>query len=153
MIIDQVMAKLLRENLLIAPLMICVEVTEIIVTMGASDLQDFVLSYFVELAAMVLERLYLDPLLKKVAKLWPKWKMMLQRRFTKKRHMTHEQRAKQEAEWKRINEEIALEFEGVEPLLDSYAVYANETIALFANPVIIAFLFFFPETGISNNYN
>eukprot|EP00948_MAST-09A_sp_MAST-9A-sp1_P004281 g4281.t1 len=153
MIIDQVMAKLLRENLLIAPLMICVEVTEIIVTMGASDLQDFVLSYFVELAAMVLERLYLDPLLKKVAKLWPKWKMMLQRRFTKKRHMTREQRAKQEAEWKRINEEIALEFEGVEPLLDSYAVYANETISLFANPFIVLFLLFFQETGISANYN
>ena len=40
-------------------------------------------------------------------------------------------RAREEAEWKRINEEIALESEGVEPLLDSYAVYANELEALF----------------------
>ena len=34
-----------------------------------------------------------------------------------KRHMTREQRAREEAEWKRINEEIALESEGIEPLL------------------------------------
>ena len=53
---------------------------------------------------------------------------MLSRRFSKKRHMTREQRAREEAEWKRINEEIALESEGVEPLIDSFTVYANETI-------------------------
>ena len=50
--------------------------------------------------------------------------------------MTREQRAREEAEWKRINEEIALESEGIEPLLDSYGVYANETCAQIITPLI-----------------
>ena len=127
MFIDIGMASLLRENFLIAPIMVCIEVTEVVVTLGASDFLDFVISYFVELSIMIFERVFLDPGLKTVGKLMPKWNMMLRRRFAKKRHMTREQRAKEEAEWKRINEEIALESEGVEPLLDAFGVYANET--------------------------
>ena len=34
--------------------------------------------------------------------------------------MTREETAKEEMEWRRINEEIELESEGVEPLMDSY---------------------------------
>ena len=112
MLIDQLLASFMKENLLIAPLMVAVEVTEFMITMGASNLVEFLISYFVELALMMLERIIIDPGLKYIAKLWPKWKMMLQRRFSKKRHMTREQRAREEAEWKRINEEIALESEG-----------------------------------------
>merc|ERR1719482_814075 len=97
--------------------------------MGASDFIDFVMSYFVELIIMVLERVYIDPHLKTLFKLWPKWRMMIKRKFAKRRNMTREQRAREEAEWKKINEEIALESEGIEPLLDSFGVYANETCA------------------------
>ena len=145
MIIDMVLASLMRENLLISPLLVVIEISEMLVTMGAEDFTEFVSSYFIELSIMIFERIYLDPGMKHVAKLWPKWKMMLKRRFTQKRHMTREQRAREEAEWKRINEEIALESEGVEPLLDSYAVYANETLALIAAPFVIVFLMAFND--------
>ena len=59
--------------------------------------------------------------------------------------MTREQRAREEAEWKRINEEIALESEGIEPLLDSYGVYANETCAQIITPLINVHMFVFGE--------
>lgn len=40
--------------------------------------------------------------------------------------MTREDKAKEEMEWRKINENIELEREGVEPLLDSYFVYSTE---------------------------
>merc|ERR1711871_1251611 len=122
--------------------------------MGAENFVDFIISYFVEQALMVFERIVMDPGLKYIAKLWPKWRMMLKRRFAKKRHMTREQRAREEAEWKRINEEIALESEGVEPLIDSFAVYANETVAMLMGPFVLIYLLnFLNETQIPIMYN
>tara|TARA_B110000090_G_C13395498_1_gene451072 strand:- start:637 stop:3744 length:3108 start_codon:yes stop_codon:yes gene_type:complete len=153
MLVDQLLASFMKENLLIAPLMVAVEVTEFMITMGAANLVEFLISYFVELALMMLERIVIDPGLKYIAKLWPKWKIMLKRRFSKKQHMTREERAREEAEWKRINEEIALESEGVEPLIDSYTVYANETIAMLLGGFVLLFLYFFEETQIPIMYN
>lgn len=40
--------------------------------------------------------------------------------------MTREDKAREEMEWRKINEDIELEREGVEPLLDSYFVYSTE---------------------------
>merc|ERR1711937_339865 len=140
-----VLASLLRENLLIAPILVTIEITEIMITMGAENLTSFLLCYFLELLVLILERLYLDPGMKLAAKLMPKWRMMFKRRFQKKRHMTREQRAREEAEWKRINEEIALESEGIEPLLDSYGVYANETCAQIITPLINIHMFVFGQ--------
>ena len=153
MLMDQVLAMAMKENLLIASLMVSIEITEFMISMGAPNLMEFIQSYFVELALMVFERLIFDPGLKHIAKLWPKWKMLLKRRFAKKRHMTREQRAREEAEWKRVNEEIALESEGVEPLLDSYAVYANETISMLLGVFVLGFIYYFDETQIEVQYN
>lgn len=52
--------------------------------------------------------------------------MMLKRRFASRRRMTREDKAKEEMEWRKINEDIELQREGVEPLLDSYFVYSTE---------------------------
>merc|ERR1711871_1794974 len=154
MLIDQVLASLLRENLLIAPILVTIEITEIMITMGSDSLTSFILCYFLELLVLILERLYIDPGMKLAAKLMPKWQMMFKRRFQKKRHMTREQRAREEAEWKRINEEIALESEGIEPLLDSYGVYANETCAQIITPFINIHLIVFGQyTEIPKFYN
>jgi len=151
---DMILAEMLRENLMVAPLLIAIEVTEIMVTMGASDFMDFVISYFVELSMCILERLFLDPWLKHVSKMMPKWQMQIKRKFEKRRNMTREQRAKEDADWKKINEQIALENEGVEPLLDSYAVYANELEALCMAPFVNIFLvIYFDITQIPSNYS
>ena len=136
MFVDLALAETLRENLLISPLMVVVELTEIVITMGAENFTDFVIAFFVETTAVVFERIYLDPGLKRTVQLIPKWKMMYKRRFKRNRRQTREERAQEELEWKRLNEELQLEAEGVEPLLDSMFVYANETAALLMAPFI-----------------
>jgi len=137
MLMDIIMGDLLREHLMNAPLVVIIEVSEILVTMGASDFMDFTFSYFVELSVMVMERLYLDPALKTITKYWPKWRMQLVRRFAKRKRLTRAQKHAEEMEWRRIIEEIELESEGIEPLLDSYSVYSVEVTggicALFVN--------------------
>ena len=57
MLMDVIMGDLLREHLMNAPLVVVIEVSEILVTMGASDFMDFTYSYFVELCVMIMERL------------------------------------------------------------------------------------------------
>lgn len=134
MFIDLAMAHLLRENLLIAPIMVLIELTEVIITMGAENFTDFVVAYFVETVAVIMERVYLDPGLKRFMQKIPMWKMACRRRCMRNRRQTREERAQEEMEWKRINEQLQLEKEGVEPLLDSFLVYSNETCALFMAP-------------------
>lgn len=65
-----------------------------------------------------------------MSKLYPRWRMMWKRRFSSRRRMTREDKAKEEMAWRKINEDIELEREGVEPLLDSYFVYATEVLCM-----------------------
>lgn len=152
-LVDVVLDDLLREALLLNPLSVVIELTMILVTMGASDFVEFVSSYFFELSVMILERLYLDPFIANCMKLWPRWRMMLIRRFGRRRRMTREDKAKEEMEWRRINEEIELQSEGVEPLMDSYSSYSCQVTAMFLSPVVNIFLIVFAfETQIPKNY-
>ncbi|CAE7578936.1 unnamed protein product, partial [Symbiodinium microadriaticum] len=125
---DYFFEDMLKEMLMINPLVILYTVTEGLITMGADDFSDFILSYFVELCVMVVERLYLDPGLGEINKLWPRWMMQLKRSYGSNRRMTREEKAEEELEWRRINEEIELESEGIEPLLDSYSGYSTEEL-------------------------
>ncbi|CAM9190967.1 unnamed protein product, partial [Laminaria digitata] len=145
MFMDLVLEGLLREHLMVAPLLVVVGITEQLVTMGAEDFKDFVVSFFVELSVMMLERLYLDPGVKEMSKLYPRWRMMWRRRFSRHRRMTREDKAKEEMEWRKINEDIELEREGVEPLLDSYFVYSTEVLGLFLMPGVIALIMVFSK--------
>merc|ERR1711988_1681794 len=112
------------------------------------------LSYFVELCVMAVERLYLDPLFKTVSKLIPRWRMLIKRKMGGNRRMTREEKAAEEMEWRKINEEIELEAEGIEPLMDSYSVYSNEVTAMFCMPILTYFLIEFRlETKIPENYS
>lgn len=40
--------------------------------------------------------------------------------------MTREEKAKEELEWRRVNEEIEMESEGIEPVLDSLTDYVTD---------------------------
>jgi hypothetical protein len=165
--IGMIMEDALRETLLCNPFDCVLSLTLTMTTMGAASFIDFVSSYFVELCIMIIERLYLDPFIKHCSKLWPRWMMVLHRRFgqvrgwgvarsllrilsaplaaifydflplvptrvssltnhhPQRRRMTREEKAKEEMEWRRINEEIELESEGVEPLMDSYVKHST----------------------------
>jgi len=60
--IDQVLSRaLMGEALLVSPLLSSFIVTEFIMTMGASDFQNFIVSYFVETGLVVISRTYVGP--------------------------------------------------------------------------------------------
>jgi hypothetical protein len=143
--LDIVFKSVMKEHLMTNPLIILVGMTEILVTMGASDFTEFVMSFFLELSIVGIERLYLDPLVKTCYKLLPRWQMQFQRRFGDRRKMTREDKAKEEMEWRRVNEAIELEAEGIEPLMDSYSVYTCETVALLCTPFLNLLLMCFRE--------
>ncbi len=131
----------MRDDLLVAPVMISMSVTEFLITMGADSFTNFVLSFFVELSMSVLERLYLDPAIKAFFVLWRKWVIQCRRAFRKNRVMlTREQRKNEDREWKKVLEDIARETEGVEPLLDSFQGYSIAIIALILAPLVQFFL-------------
>jgi hypothetical protein len=150
---DIVFEDLLKEFLLINPLATLYTVIEGLITMGADSFSDFILSYFVELCVMVIERCYLDPGIGEISKLWPRWEMQMRRYFGSNRRMTREEKADEELEWRRINEEIELESEGIEPLLDSYSGYSTEVTGLFVFPIInVILLIFYSEIQIAPMY-
>jgi hypothetical protein len=131
----------LGDNLVVSPISIAMNVTELLITMGASSFTNFVVAYFVELSMSVVERLYVDPALKALFVLWKKWVIQCRRVFRKNRVMlTREQRKAEDREWKQVLDDIARETEGVEPLLDSYLSYSNAVIALYLSPLVQFFL-------------
>ena len=58
--------------------------------------------------------------------------------------MTREEKAAEELEWRRINEEIELSAEGVEPLLGAYSGYSVEVTAMLIFPFLNMFMMWFP---------
>ena len=61
--IGQVMDNQLGEALLSAPVMTAFGLVQAVVTMSANDFMDFLLSYIVGFGFLILERMYLGPLL------------------------------------------------------------------------------------------
>ena len=70
--------------------------------------------------------------------------MMFRRKFQARRRMTREEKAAEELEWRRINEEIELSAEGVEPLLGAYSGYSVEVTAMLIFPFLNMFMMWFP---------
>ena len=79
-----------------------------------------------------------------VTTLIPRWKMLFRRKFQARRRMTREEKAAEELEWRRINEEIELSAEGVEPLLGAYSGYSVEVTAMLIFPFLNMFMMWFP---------
>jgi hypothetical protein len=133
--------QILGDALVISPVVIAMNFTELLITMGASSFTNFVVAYFVDLSMNVVERLYIDPAIKAVFVLYKKWIIQCRRAFRKNRVMlTREQRKAEDREWKAVLDDIARETEGVEPLLDSYLSYSNSIIALYLSPLVQVFL-------------
>merc|ERR1712057_12865 len=59
--IEMAIDKALKEHLLICPLVSALALVQGLITFGADDFKDFLLSYFVEFGMMMVERVYFDP--------------------------------------------------------------------------------------------
>merc|ERR1711881_835922 len=63
MFFEQLLCSYIKDVLLLCPLMVGLEMTEFVVTMGADGFIDFLMSYCVELILVLVERVYMDPAL------------------------------------------------------------------------------------------
>ena len=152
-ILDFVFEEILQEMILWGHLQVLTQVIFNLMTVAANTFGAFVLSIIVDFCLTIVQRLYLDPMLKVFAAHVPRWYMMFHRLFRHRRRMTREQKAAEELEWRRVNEEIEISQEGIEPILDFYFGYANDLASVFMAPVVYVFcaVFYF-ETQIANLY-
>jgi len=134
---DRLLRTVMKEVLLVAPLMVVVNVLELFVVQGADQFTDFVQAYFVRLVMTTLARLYLEPNLKAGLARIPVAVMAVRRRLHARARLTRDQRAAYEAQWKRLQMATTLENDGVEPILESYIRYSSETAAAMVAPLLM----------------
>jgi len=126
---------------------------QMIVQLSSADFTSFAFTYFVNLVLMVVERLYLDPILKYIAISWPKWKMAIIRKTSIRKRRTRIEKQEEEVRWRKLIESIEMRFEGVDRLVDAFSVQSVGTVGCFVGPMIGLFLTLFEsETKIPGRY-
>ena len=149
---DMIMSNMIKEKLLMAPLMVLIQMTEMLITIGARDFLEYSMAFFVKIAMLVALRLFIYPLMKTVSTLWPRWRMLVDQAISSK-GLTRQQKKDRELMWKKINEEIELRTEGVEPLLDAVCHYSIEKVGTIMVPFMcLMLMYLYPETEIAHQY-
>jgi hypothetical protein len=154
--IEMAIDKTLKEHLLICPLVSALALVQGLVTLGSDDFKDFLLSYFVEFGMMMVERVYVDPGTKAITdavKITLAYFLRWARNRLNLKHLkpTGVERevfaAEMEGEDRKNREveDVGDSSETVEPILDAFTVYANETQALFYQPFIFFILMNFRD--------
>lgn len=131
----------LHDKLLVLPLMLVVAASEDLIAMGSADFLGFTLFYFCNLSFLMLERLYFAPAVRHFVARWPKWKLAFRRKFIlkKRKRRTREQKARDEAAWRRVCERVDHHEAGVEAAMGAISGQTIVVAELFLAPVILAF--------------
>lgn len=152
-LLELVASHVMGDRLLAAPLLVSIQMAELLVTMGARNFVEFTLCYLVEVSMMVFQRLFLNPLIKTIMTLWPRWRLMLIQLLRSKGLTRQEQQAR-ELRWKKVNEDIELRSEGVEPLLDSLSLYSVEKTGSILFPFMcFLVMFLYTESEMAKSYD
>jgi hypothetical protein len=147
------MSNMMQEKLLMAPLMVLVQMTEVLITIGARDFLEFSMTFFIKVTMLVALRMFVYPLMKTISTLWPRWRMLVDQAFSGK-GLTRAQKKDREMLWKKINEEIELRTEGVEPLLDAISIYSIEKVGSLLIPFMcLMLMYLYPESEIARQYD
>lgn len=155
LVLEQLLGWILKETLLAAPLLAVSRITSVVLTMGSADFTDFTLSYYISLALMIVERLFIGPAIKRIKILLPRWRIMLSRRWapSRLRPKTDGEITREEATWRKANEQIEMHCEGIEPLLESLGQYSIDSIANLLVPFILSFFMaFYKQTCVAAKY-
>jgi len=111
------------------------------------------MSFFIDIAIGIPQRLYIEPYVNLISANSPKYIMMFNRLFRHRRRMTREQKAAEELEWRRVNEEVEIKNEGVEPIVDAYFSYSCDLASVWLSPLVYSFLgVFFYDSQVSILY-
>ena len=142
-----------KEQMLCAPLVALIGVIEIMVTMGAADFVDFTTMHFITISTAIIHRVYVDPAVKGLKSLWPRWKYQLVRSVQRRSRLTVKQKKEEELRWRRINEDIELRSEGVEPLIEAISLCSVQSISRFLSSfVYLVVVLFYDQSEIAKNY-
>jgi len=161
---DIVLGFVLKEALLIAPLSTAMGIVQSMVTLGAADFADFLLAFAIEFGLAIAERVYIGPFLAAIIRYVTNFGSKAYRfvgnlsKLTRRKTL-EEELLEEERQAAKVfkDKDRAIEVEGqetVEPILEAFGGYANETLALLYQPILIAiFIFFRVETEIPDLYN
>jgi hypothetical protein len=158
MALEAIVDGFLKEHLLICPIMTSYSLIAGVVTFGADDFADFLLSYLVEFCFILVERVYIDPGLGDLMDTGRTVVAHVSRFVRKKLNIKNKSKleidvfvldADGKATLKKRDIEEMQANEGsetVEPIVDAFTGYANETLALFYQPVLVGvFLIWFRD--------
>jgi len=152
-LLDLILSSIMGDRLLAAPLLVSIQMAEMLITCGAHNFVDFTLVFLLEVALNVFQRLLLYPLIKTITVLWPRWKILVSRAVNN-RGLTIEAKKQRELEFKSVNEEIELRTEGIEPLLDSLSIYSMEKTGGMLLPFMcLLLILLYRETEMASRYN
>lgn len=76
-----IFAAVCEDKMEYAPMVAAIGCISGMTTMGASSFLQFLLSYFSDLFLTCLDRLFVSPFISELQMLWPRWQLMLVRRF------------------------------------------------------------------------
>jgi hypothetical protein len=151
MFFEQLLCSYIKDVLLLCPLMVGLEMTEFVVTMGADGFIDFLMSYCVELILVLAERVYLDPALKAVGGIFPYIAVFCKRVYIDVRQKIVDPEGFDDKE--EVPDPEEPEENVIEDLIDSFQVYANETTAVCLAPFLILWMLVFSkELDLVNTY-
>ncbi len=160
MLIGKVVEYQLKEALLTAPVGTGFGIIQGITTLAASDFLDFLLGYFLDLAILMLFRVYIDPFMsdiiewvgKRLSKVKAYAVGLLPYQITSR--LGFDDLLKRQNVG--VNEddfEENKESGTVEPILDSFGSYSADTLSLFYFPYTILLLWLFrDQTGLAELY-
>lgn len=153
-LIEIFLSHLVKEKLLCAPILTLLHLTEVFTTLGSRDFVEFTLLFFIHIVTSVLHRIYIDPCFKSFMSLWPRWRFVLVRKLRPRIKMTVQQKHQEEKRWRKINEEIELRNEGVEPLIDAISLSSITITARVLIPLMLMILLKFEsESSIGDRFN
>ena len=149
-----ILGEICPDKIQYAPMVASVSAISALTTMGAPSFTAFLYSYFVGFLFRIVQMVYMSPFISEIMSLWPRWQMMIKRRFRGNKRLTRDEKAKEELEWRKINEEIELEAEGIGPVLDTLADYSIDTTGLLISPpMYLCLQLFVDSSSIAPNYN
>ncbi|KAL3768820.1 hypothetical protein ACHAWU_006921, partial [Discostella pseudostelligera] len=152
-VLDVAVSFIMGDRLLAAPILVSIQMSELLVTIGARNFVEFTLCFLVQVALLVVQRLFLYPLVHRILILLPRWKILASEAL-RLDGVTRQDKQLRELTWKKVNENIELRSEGVEPLLHSLSLYSVEKTGVMLLPFMHFLLaLFYTQSEMANNYD
>ncbi len=151
-LMDLAVTFIMRDRLLAAPILVSIQMAELLVTIGARNFVEFTLCFLVEVALLVVQRLFLYPLIHRILILSPRWKLLASEAL-RLNGVSQEEKQQGELAWKKVNEDIEFRSESVEPLLFSLSIYTVEKTGVMLLPFMLFLLvLLYTESEMAKSY-